>query len=193
MFIWLSAVLGARRGEVVALQWDDLDLDAGVVRVDENYVRTDDGMILKDTKNHQMRRVSIDEPTVELLKRHREDCVAQIALAGGVLTGRTWVFSAAPDMSRPRDPSALTRKYGRLVAKLGIDTTLKQLRHYSATELLTAGVDLRTVAGRLGHGDGTTTLRSYAAWVGSADKAAAIAIGARMPKLSPRLDIAPSP
>jgi len=193
MFIWLSAVLGARRGEVVALQWDDLDLDAGVVRVDENYVRTDDGMILKDTKNHQMRRVSIDEPTVELLKRHREDCVAQIALAGGVLTGRTWVFSAAPDMSRPRDPSALTRKYGRLVAKLGIDTTLKQLRDYSATELLTAGVDLRTVAGRLGHGDGTTTLRSYAAWVGSADKAAAIAIGARMPKLSPRLDIAPSP
>jgi integrase len=66
---------------------------------------------------------------------------------------------------------------------LGIDTKLKELRHYSATELLTAGVDLRTVAGRLGHGDGTTTLRHYAAWVGSADQVAASAIGARMPKL----------
>jgi integrase len=191
MFIWLSAVLGARRGEVVALQWDDIDLNAGVVRLDENYVRTADGMILKDTKNHQMRRVSIDEPTVDLLRQHREDCAAQLAMVGAKLTGRTWVFSAAPDMSRPRDPSALTRRYGRLVAKLGIDTTLKQLRHYSATELLTAGVDLRTVAGRLGHGDGTTTLRSYAAWMSSADKAAASAIGARMPRLNPRLDAAP--
>ncbi len=69
------------------------------------------------------------------------------------------------------------------MAKLGIDTVLKELRHYSATELLTAGVDLRTVAGRLGHGDGTTTLRHYAAWVGSADQAAATTIGARMPSI----------
>ncbi|MGD9527748.1 MAG: tyrosine-type recombinase/integrase [Pseudonocardia sp.] len=69
------------------------------------------------------------------------------------------------------------------MAKLGIDTLLKELRHYSATELLTAGVDLRTVAGRLGHGDGTTTLRDYAAWVGVADQAAATTIGALMPAL----------
>lgn len=55
--------------------------------------------------------------------------------------------------------------------------------HYSATELLTAGVDLRTVAGRLGHGDGTTTLRHYAAWVEFADQAAAATIGARMSEL----------
>jgi integrase len=84
-------------------------------------------------------------------------------------------------MSRPRDPASLTRRYGRLVAKLGIDTKLKELRHYSATELLTAGVDLRTVVGRLGHGDGTTTLRHYAAWVGSADQAAASVLAGRMP------------
>jgi integrase len=70
-------------------------------------------------------------------------------------------------------------------ALLGIDTVLKELRHYSATELLTAGVDLRTVAGRLGHGDGTTTLRHYAARVGSADTAAPGSIGGRMPTLRP--------
>lgn len=176
-------MLGACRGEVVALQWEDVDLGAGVVRLDENYVRTNDGMVLKDTKSHQMRRVSIDAPTVELLRQHREDCAGQLALLGVALTDRTWVFSAKPDLSRPRDPASLTRRYGRLVAKLGIDTMLKELRHYSATELLTAGVDLRTVAGRLGHGDGTTTLRHYAAWVGSADTAAAGVIGGRMPVL----------
>jgi integrase len=49
--------------------------------------------------------------------------------------------------------------------RLGIGSHLHALRHYSATELLAAGVDLRTVAGRLGHaGGGTTTLRVYAAW-----------------------------
>jgi integrase len=185
LYVWLSAVLGARRGEVVALQWEDIDLTAGVVRLDENYVRTNDGMLLKDTKSHQMRRVSIDAPTADLLRQHCEDVAARLALLDLSVTDRTWVFSAAPDFSRPRDPASLTRRYGRLVAKLGIHTVLKELRHYSATELLTAGVDLRTVAGRLGHGDGTTTLRHYAAWVGSADAAAASTIGGRMPKLGP--------
>lgn len=181
LFIWLSAVLGARRGEVVALQWEDIDLAGSVVRLDENYVRTAEGMVVKDTKTHQMRRVSIDASTVQLLRQHREGMEQKLRLLGGQLTDRTWVFSAKPDHSRPRDPASLTRRYGRLVAKLGIDTVLKELRHYSATELLTAGVDLRTVAGRLGHGDGTTTLRHYAAWVGSADHAAASTIGSRMP------------
>ena len=68
-----------------------------------------------------------------------------------------------------------------MCAELGIDSHLHALRHYSATELLTAGVDLRTVAGRLGHGGGgATTLRVYAAWVGEADRRAAELLGTRM-------------
>jgi len=52
-----------------------------------------------------------------------------------------------------------------MCAALGINTHLHALRHYAATELVTSGVDVRTVAGRLGHGGGgTTTLRVYAAW-----------------------------
>src|SRR6185312_15036385 len=88
LYIWLSAVLGARRGEVVALQWEDIDLGAGVVRLDENYVRTADGMVLKDTKTHQMRRVSIDTPTVALLRQCREDSSARLALLGLEVTDR---------------------------------------------------------------------------------------------------------
>ena len=117
---------------------------------------------------------------------HRDDCAARLALLGLPPYGTDVGVLGNPDLSRPRDPASLTRRYARLVAKLGIDTQLKELRHYSATELLTAGVDLRTVAGRLGHGDGTTTLRHYAAWVGSADQAAASAIGARMPTVATR-------
>jgi integrase len=76
----------------------------------------------------------------------------------------------------------MTRRYGRMVKELGIDTHLHELRHYSATELLTAGIDLRTVAGRLGHGDGTTTLRHYAAWVTTADQKAASVVSAGLPR-----------
>lgn len=64
----------------------------------------------------------------------------------------------------------------------GVDTTFHKLRHYSATELILAGVDVRTVAGRLGHGGGgTTTLRTYTAWVSEADQRAATGLGAGMP------------
>ena len=140
----------------------------------------------KDTKNHQGRRESNDDDAVTLLRQHQAAAVERLQVFGLSLSGKTWLFSAKPDLSMPRDPSSLTRRYSRLVASLGITTSLKELRHYSATELLTAGVDLRTVAGRLGHGDGTTTLRHYAAWVGAADKAAASTIGKTMPKLARR-------
>ena len=68
----------------------------------------------------------------------------------------------------------------RLAEKLGLESHLHELRHYSATELLTAGVDLRTIAGRLGHGAGTTTLRHFAAWVAAADQRAASVVASRL-------------
>lgn len=68
-----------------------------------------------------------------------------------------------------------------MCARLGWDMHLHQLRHYSATELIAAGVDVRTVAGRLGHGGGgTTTLKVYSAWRSEADQRAASSLGTRM-------------
>lgn len=67
-----------------------------------------------------------------------------------------------------------------MAQRLNIDTTIGNLRHYSAAELLSAGVDLRTTAGRLGHsGGGSTTLRVYAAWTSEADQRASAALAAR--------------
>jgi integrase len=158
------------RGELLALRWHHIDLDAAILTVRRNYVRANGEGYDKDTKSHQMRRVSIDAATVGLLRRHREACEKLLEVLGLPLADGLYVFSAEPDYSRPRDPSSMTRPNGRMVKDLGIETHLHELRHYSATELLTAGVDLRTVAGRLGHGDGTTTLRHYAAWVAAADR-----------------------
>ena len=70
----------------------------------------------------------------------------------------------------------------RMATRLGINTTLKNLRHFNATELMSAGVDPRTVAGRLGHGGGATTLRLCTAWSAEADQRAASRIALRMPQ-----------
>jgi hypothetical protein len=65
-------------------------------------------------------------------------------------------------------------------------TRLHSLRHYSATELLAAGVYLRTVAGRLGHGSGgAITLKVYAAWVDHADRRAAETMAGILPRPAP--------
>ncbi len=63
-------------------------------------------------------------------------------------------------------PAALNTRYRRLIHALGIRTTLHKLRHYSATELLATGVDLRTVADRLGHSEGGTTPAYVSPFVG---------------------------
>jgi DNA-binding transcriptional regulator YhcF (GntR family) len=87
-----------------------------------------------------------------------------------------------PDGSRHLLPDSVSQRYGALVRKLGIETSIHKLRHYSATELISAGVNPRTVAGRLGHGGGgTTTLRYYTAWVSEADQRAASTLSGRMP------------
>ncbi|HEY0639838.1 MAG TPA: site-specific integrase [Pseudonocardiaceae bacterium] len=181
-FVWLTFVTGARRGELVGLRWKDFNTVTRVLTIERSVVRGDGELVVKDTKTHQMRRISLDEATAEILAEHKKryhDLCAEAAIAP---SGDAYIFSHEPDHSRPCDPDAISHRYTRMAAKLGIKTHLHQLRHYSATELLAAGVDLRTVAGRLGHGGGgATTLKVYAAWHAGADKQAAALLASRLP------------
>ena len=179
--VWLVMVTGVRRAELLALRWSDIDLDAAALTVRRNYVRVNRRSIEKDTKTHQMRRLAIDPATVEVLSEHRDRYRERCRVAEVPPIETAHLFSYRPLRDRPCDPSGVTHRYGRMCAELGIGSHLHALRHYSATELLSAGVDLRTVAGRLGHGGGgATTLRVYAAWVGESDRRAAEMLGSRM-------------
>jgi integrase len=182
MFVWLVYVTGMRRAETIALRWSRIDLDAGKIAVRRNWVSiTGQGGRDKDTKTHQQRRISVDPTTVELLREHRARYEAIAHELGVPVSPDAFLFSYAPTKDRPYNPSGVTHKYDRMCTALGIDSHLHALRHYSATELLTAGVDLRTVAGRLGHsGGGSTTLREYAAFVVESDRRAADILGSRL-------------
>jgi integrase len=102
------------------------------------------------------------------------------------------MFSRDPAGREHLKPDSVTQRYGRLVARLGIKTSIHKLRTYNATELLAGGLDIRTAAGRLGHSDGgVTTMRHYVPWVTEADQRAAGTIGPRMPPRPPRAELPP--
>jgi integrase len=117
-----------------------------------------------------------------ILAEHRDRCQQRAAAARTSLRADGYVFSDVPDGGTPLLPDSLTQRFRRLARRHGVATTLHSFgRHYAATQLLAAGVDLRTVAGRLGHGGGgATTLRVYASFVAAADRRAAELLGQRL-------------
>lgn len=196
-FVWLAMTTGARRGELCALRWERLKaihaergqhecIAAGcrwVLDVRRAIAQGNDGQIEeKDTKTHQHRLIALDAETVAVLTEHRQRCAEAAKAIGVTLTDKHYMFADTAEGTVARKPNLMSDRYERCADRLGIDTTLKNLRHYSATELIVGGVDIRTVAGRLGHsGGGTTTLKVYAAWVAAADQLASTVLLNRMP------------
>jgi integrase len=185
LLLWLTMVTGSRRGEISALRWHHVDLDGALLTLQRSNAQPKSGLKEKTTKTRQQRRVTIDPQTVALLTAHRQACEQRCAALGVALDPAAYLFSPAPDGSAPWPPRSLTQKYGRLARKLQLRSTrLHSLRHYSATELIAAGTDVRTVAGRLGHGSGgATTLKVYAAWVDEAGQRATNTMAEIMPAI----------
>jgi integrase len=182
MFVWLAMTTGARRGELCALTWDRVDFSGGVLAIRSSIAQRGAKTWEKDTKSHQQRRITLDEQTVELLRFYYERCVERASAVGLGLDGASRIFSNSPDGSTWLKPDSVGQRYIRMCARLGWDMNIHQLRHYSATELIAAGVDVRTVAGRMGYGGGgATTLRVYSAWLSEADQRAAGSLAVRMP------------
>ncbi len=177
-FIVLAASSGARRGELVALRWRDLDFDRDTLSIERGVVLVDGKLIEQGTKTHQGRRVTLDAGTVATLKEHKTRVEANARAAGARITPESFVFSQTVDGSIPWRPDATTRDFRVLCKKAGVTgVRLHDLRHYVATRLLASGIDVRTVAGRLGHRNPATTLNVYAHFVPEADQQAAEALG----------------
>jgi integrase len=194
MLVWLAMTTGARRGELCALRFDRLDLDNAVISIRTSIAQDGTETWEKDTKTHQHRRITLDPTTVALLGAYIGRCESVAAELGIALPTCARLFSTAPDHGTWLKPGTVTQRYRRMCARLGWDMHIHQLRHYSATELIAAGVDVRTVAGRLGHGGGgATTLRVYSAWVSEADQRAVSNLATRLPALPVELDAFSTP
>ena len=174
LFLRLAVVLGARRGELCALRWSDVDLDRGEALIAGNVVRVPkQALVYKDTKTHAKRRVAIGASTVELLRARRIAQAKDALACGTTLAADAYVFSHAPDGSAPIDPDGISHRFLRLARRLGVNCRLHDLRHFMVTQLVAGGVDWRTVSGRAGHADGHMTLATYAHFQQAQDRQAA--------------------
>jgi integrase len=174
----LEAGLGARLGEMCALRWGDVDIDRATITVQRSIAIATGGIAVKGTKTDRVRVVALDTFTAAALREHRR-VVAERALAVGVaLSPAAYVFARDAEGMTPWRPDSLSRRVRVLRRSVGLDhVELRALRHFVITQLLSAGVDPRTVAGRAGHARTSTTLDIYAAFVPARDRDAAELLG----------------
>ena len=180
VFVRLAATTGARRGQLVALRWADVDLEAGGVVFSKGIVDGGPGvgLVERGTKTDRSWRVALDPGTVAALRRHRATARERALAVGVQLPAGAYVFSDDVASRAPWRPDSVSARWRRARAGTPLEgVPLKDLRHMVATQLLAAGVDVRTVAGRLGHATPTLTMSTYAAWLPERDQAAAGEIG----------------
>lgn len=178
-FLVLAADTGARRGELCALRWSAIDLDAGEVVIDRAVVLDDGKVVEKDTKTHQARRLALGAPAVAALREHRTRVLERAMKAGARIGPDGYLFATDETGQTPWRPDGATRRFMTLRKKAGLpNVRLHDLRHALITDWLAAGVDARTVMGRVGHAS-LQTLTRYAHFVAAADREAADRLGNR--------------
>ena len=174
-FLIVAANTGARRGEICALRWCDVDLDDRALTISRSVSKgSGGGAVVTQTKTGVAGRVAISEQATtvlrELLVRRR----MTVDAIGEPLSPTAYLWSQDPGGSRPIYPDTISSRFSRARKRAGVGhVELRQFRHFAATQLLTAGVDVRTVAGRLRHARPAMTLDRYAAWVPARDRDAA--------------------
>jgi len=155
---------GARRGEILGLQWRDVDLDAPApgVTVRRSLVHLDNGAIVTGEPKTEKgtRTITLDRPSVEILRQRFAEASASAALMRRAVRLADHVFGD-PEGKRLR-PDSLSRAFARAAREAeASNASFHGLRHLHATELLRAGIHPRVVQERLGHGDVTVTLNTY--------------------------------
>jgi len=165
---------GARRGEVCGLRWSDLDRSTRTLSITRSIASVAGGTVVKDTKTHASRRIALDDATVAVLDAQRRRLEERAAACELELDPDGYVFTESADGGDPLHPDTITKRFTRVRKHAGLDgVRLHDLRHLHATQLLAAGVPVRTVSGRLGHANAATTLNVYAHFLEASDREAA--------------------
>jgi len=160
-FYRVAALTGMRRGELCGLRWSDIDWDRGTLTIRRSIYQVPGELGEKSTKNKRSKRITLGDSGIHLLARLREHAEAEAREAGVELQIDGFVFSGSEDGTAPWTPNGVTQFTTRLRDRLGIpEFHLHSLRHWSGTALVEAGIDIRNVAGRLGHSDGGSLLLS---------------------------------
>lgn len=155
--VQLAIFTGARRGELVALKFSDVDFEQHKITIERAaYKIKGKPLATKPPKDYETRTVTINESCCELLKLLKAEKIENAQRLGSQWLGGNWVFTQwNGEMMNPMTP---TKQFAKFLERNGLKhRKFHSLRHTSATLLLYAGVNIKQVQGRLGHGDIETT------------------------------------
>jgi integrase len=178
----VGALVGARRGELCALRWSDLDLDRRELRVERSLTSPKGSRYAESsTKSGKSRIVPLSDEAIAELVAHRARRELLCSLAGVELDRSGFIFGRDewPDGSVPYRPDYVTRRSRELAESADLPVAVCHphgLRHYYATQGIAAGADVAAMASILGH-DPAVLLSTYAHAVDEAKHAAALAVG----------------
>jgi integrase len=161
-FYVLAITTGLRRGELLGLRWQDVDLERGKLQVRQQLVRTKkDGLTFTSPKGDKSRSVRLTRNAAEALKRHRKRQLEnKLRLAG--LWQETGLVLTTPT-GTPLDPDSLGKRSLRpLLERAGLPRIrIHDLRHTFATILLSRGTHPKVVQEMLGHANISQTMDTY--------------------------------
>jgi integrase len=157
-----GVALGLRKGELLALRWDDVDLEGGVLHVRQNVQRLPEmGLVFGPPKSNKSRRtIPLPAASAKVLRTHRANQAAEALALGPAWVDSGLVFtSAAGTVIEPRN---LNRFFDELIAKARVRRIrFHDLRHTCGSLLLAQNVPARVVMEILGHSQLAMTTDLY--------------------------------
>ena len=173
----LELTTGLRRGELLALQWDDLNFETGELQINKQAYRTkEDGLLISQPKTKSsIRTVSLPQPLLTILKEYKEGVNSR------------WMFPSPLKEDSPLDPAYIrTRLHLILEHAQCKQIRFHDLRHTFATMALGSGMDVKTLSSMLGHVSAATTLDIYTHITNPMRSEAAAKIDQRIAKVDPK-------
>jgi integrase len=186
VYFYLALFGGLRRGELIALTWDDINFTDNTVCITKSTGYANKVTITKAPKNKtSIRTVNIPKSTVELLKRYKKEQQELKLSLGDQWKGDNFIFiqwsGIQMNLSTPYQAfKEIINKYNATIEDKSLklpNIPLHGLRHTSATLLISENIDIRTVSARLGHAQTSTTMNIYAHSLRKSDEVASNALG----------------